>query len=115
VQPDQYLGQPGEVLDVADCPLGQLDPDEHARSTAARRGSARGGQGHRGGDRQADEQQHRVGVQLGGQSRIQAGARGVGVARVRAASGDHGAEVEHRRHHREQRHPGSSHRRGDDG
>ncbi len=50
--------------------------------------------------READQDEHGVGVQLGGVVGIEAVARDVGVAGVPAGTGDHGAQVD--RHPRDQ-------------
>jgi hypothetical protein len=60
-------------------------------------------------DRQAHEQEHRVGVQLAYLQWVEVVARGVHVAGVRAGAGDHGADVEHHPGRRE-RDPGQHHR-----
>ena len=96
MQEHDQPGQAGEVLHVTDDALRERD-DEHG-GPGARGVGAGGGQAHGDDHRddQTDEQHHRVGVDPGDRARVEAEAgRLVGVAGVRARTGDEGAEQQH--------------------
>ena len=97
VQADEHRRDTCEVLPVADPGLGDDQPDEHRGAALDDlRGGQRAGR-HDGGERQAHEQEHQVGVQLGDSAGAEGQPLDLGVAGVRAGAGDEGAEDEDHR------------------
>ena len=110
VQQHDGPGQPGEVLHEPDDALAQLDQQQQ-RGRAGdpqRRAERAQPEPHRQG--QPDEPEDGVGVQLGDRLRVEARAGGLGVAGVRPAAGDDGAEHEHGGGHGGDQDPGGADR-----
>ena len=78
---------------IAPCASSTASSTATARRASGVAPTARSGEQQ--ADGQPDEQEHQVGVQLADLQRVQAVARRVRVAGVRAGAGDHGADVQH--------------------
>ena len=114
MEPDQHLGQPGEVLHEADQPLCQLDHHEDAGGPPGGTRRTDGPQGEPEGDGEPDQQEHRVGVHLRDDLRVEPRAPGVGVAGVRPAARHDDAEHDDGHAHQRQD-PGERPQRGGHG
>src|SRR6185312_15934511 len=95
VQQDDGDRQAGEVLDVADDALRQLDDQEVAGRPADPAGRVGRVERDEQGDGQPDQQEDDIGVQLADQLRVEPDAARLRVAAVGPAPGDHGADGQH--------------------